>query len=132
MSQFFKFTSFKLILTILILVLPLIGGLLYGISIVPWEEKLTIEANWAVKAIYYISEALFCPFIPIQNVLWEIYSSSGLPLYFILLPLFLAYSYFLSCIISFFVNKIQSIRKTRTVLLLFGFTLPGAGLLPIF
>jgi len=111
MKQFFKFTSFKLILTILILVLPLIGGLLYGSSIVPWEEKVTIEANWGVKAIYYISEALFCPFIPLQNVLWEIYSSSGLPLYFILLPLFEAYSYLLSCIISFLVNKISAAKK---------------------
>ena len=111
MSQFFKFTSFKLILTILILVLPLIGGLLYGSSIVPWEEKLTIEANWAVKIIYYMSRVLFSPFNPIRNILWQIYLSSGFPIYFILLPLLVAYSYLLSCIISFLVNRISTPKK---------------------
>lgn len=130
MKQFFKFTFLKLIFAIIITVLPLIGNLLYSRSIVLENETLKIEASWGAKALYYVSNILLLPPRLITAPPWKLFrgdyfrsiSGKELPLpdpfYYIdwisafifFLFLFIE-SYFLSCLISFLVNKISTRYK---------------------
>jgi len=126
MKQFFKFTFFKLILTLIITILSLAGNLLYGRSIVPENETLRIEASWGVEALYCISNILLLPPSLITAPFWKLLredyfrsiSGKELPLpdpfyyidwilAFIFFLFLLIESYFLSCLIFFLINKIH-------------------------
>lgn len=129
MKQFFKFTFFKLILALIIAILPLVGGLLYNNrSIVPENETLRIEASWGVEALYYVSNILLLPLRFITAPFWKLFgedyfrsiSGKELPPSFFYIDWSLAFifflflfieSYFLSCLISFLVNKISTRYK---------------------
>lgn len=123
MKQFFRFTIFKLILTLIIFVVPFIGMLLYDRSAVISEETLKIEAPFSVEILYQISNIILLPVrvitAPLQKLFGENYfrNISGelapslnyvnLLLSSIFLLLLFIESYILSCFIYFIINKIK-------------------------
>lgn len=118
-KDFLKPSAFKIILALIIIVFPLMEGVVYDRSIV-----YTQEINLGLRIIHYISEILYIPLDPIRNVFIELgkeYFSSNFNLFLdyslvaviIFLPFLIFYCYFLSCFISFLINKTQEIIKKR-------------------
>jgi len=124
MKQFLKFRLLKLILTLIIIIIPFIGMLLYNQSAMISKQTLKIEASFGVEILYHISNIILFPVraitAPFQKLFGENYFRnisgelpSSLPyvnllLSSIFLLLLLIESYILSCFIYFIINKIQN------------------------
>ena len=112
MRQFFKFTFFKFVLTLILSFLPLLTGFLYSRSAVLNEKGFKIEPTWGMKTLYSVSEILSAPLSPLQNFFVKLGKTTENPYFFLVyvlpfvyIPFHLAYFYLLSCFASFLVNK---------------------------
>lgn len=100
MKQFLKFTFFKFFLTFILAIL------------FPLSELFYTELD--ITGLYHLKDILFFPYYQLTKPFAEfgkLYFEQNLGLYFlyslIFFPFFAFYCYFLSCVISFLINKVK-------------------------
>ena len=124
MKNFFKITSFKITLSLAIVILTIAGVFLYNDARIITEQGIEVKANFLIKTLHQFSDIILFPvrainapiariFLRNYNTGTEISFSNPIVNYgwllFLLLFLipFLIEVYIISCIISLLVNKFK-------------------------
>lgn len=121
MNKFFKLTSFKIILTIIITIIPFITELIYSRSTIVYESAIKIQTSSAVMILHQVSNILLLPVRFVNSLFLTLYGKDFLvsngslnillfPIYFAIL---LIESYILSCLFSFIIDKVQNFAKNK-------------------
>ncbi|GEM_PF-3789245 len=124
MNKFLKPTFFKIIITVVILLIAFGGNILYSRSIIFTENGFE-EPNLVIRTINYISGIILYPASSIAVIIIRLLSvnpinfnpygatENFISLFFIFLPFVIIEGYLISCIISIFINKTVKIWRDR-------------------
>lgn len=115
MQQFFKITTFKVVITLVIVAAHAGGNLLYNRSLYSVSGKLFSNADIATQILYYAPNVIVAPLQPFKNLFVGVESSLQIPLSFPLyLVLYLSYLYTVSCGIAWSIKKYKKMEANKT------------------
>src|SRR4030042_776903 len=124
MKQFFKITSFKIVLSLAIVILIVAGVFLYNNSRIVTEQGVEVKTNFLVKVLHQFSDIILFPVrtinTPIAKIFLRNYDSGTeidlsnpiinygwlLFLLLFLIPLLIEV-YIISCMFSYLRNKLK-------------------------
>lgn len=121
MNKFFKLTSFKIILTIIITTIPFVAEIIYGKSTIVYENAVKIQTSSAVMILHQASNILLLPVRFVNSLFLTLHgkdflTSSGsldILLFLIYFAILLIESYILSCLFSFIIDRVQNFTKNK-------------------
>lgn len=123
MNKFLKLTPFKIILTIIITTIPFIAELIYGRSIIVYENAVKIQTSSAVMILHQVSNTLLLPVRFVNSLFLKLLGknflfsniSLDILLFLIYLTILLVEIYILSCLFSFIIHRVQNFTKNKKV-----------------